>query len=238
MPILGKWEHRSAWTAPFGWARSVAWSRRARPAPLQLPAAEAYALWAESYPPHAHNPVMAAEESAVAPLLSWAAPRRALDVGTGTGRNVRLLAAAGARTIVGADLSVPMLTRATGARRRVCADALHLPFASRSFDVVCSSLMVGDLDAIGPWVAEASRLLTRGGHLIYSDFHPEWAARGWRRTFETADGRECEIGYVAHSLDQHLDALAAAHLEVCTVREPRIDGRPAPAVIVFHAVKA
>jgi hypothetical protein len=87
------------------------------------------------------------------------------------------------------------------------------------------------------WSAEAARLLTRRGHLVYSDFHPEWAARGWRRTFTTAGGRQVELAYFPHAIEQHLDAIARAGLKVRTIREPRIAGRPAPVIVLFHAVK-
>ena len=33
-----------------------------------------------------------------------------------------------------------------------------------------------------------ARVLAAGGHLVYSDFHPSWAQRGWSRTFRAADG--------------------------------------------------
>jgi SAM-dependent methyltransferase len=114
------------------------------PTPLVEPR-EAYALWADTYPPHPHNPLMETEQQVMAPLLAAATPKRALDVGTGTGRNVPLLSAAGARTVIGLELSMAMLARGLGCAPQVCADALKLPFADRAFDTVCSSLMVGDL---------------------------------------------------------------------------------------------
>jgi malonyl-CoA O-methyltransferase len=202
-----------------------------------MPAPDAYALWAEAYPPRAHNPVMAAEQAVMAPLLTSLSPRRALDVGTGTGRNLPHLAAAGARRIVGVDLSMPMLRRGLGGNGTVCGDALHLPFRSRTFDVVCSSLMAGDIGDLDAWVAEAARLLARQGHLVYSDFHPAWAESGWRRTFRTAAGEQIELRYFSHSLPQHLAALERAGLEVRVIREPRVDGRQAPVIALFHAVK-
>src|SRR5262245_34659675 len=78
----------------------------------RLPADEAYALWAATYPPSAHNPLMEAEQAVVGPMLESIRPRRALDVGTGTGRNLRLLRQAGTARGIGMDRSWPMLERA------------------------------------------------------------------------------------------------------------------------------
>jgi malonyl-CoA O-methyltransferase len=222
------------------WGRTLdKWRRRTAPpaAARLLPAADAYALWAETYPPRAHNPVMAAEQAVMAPLLASLSPQRALDVGTGTGRNLPHLAAAGAQRIVGVDLSMAMLRRGFRGSGTVCADALHLPFRSRTFDVVCSSLMAGDIGDLDAWVTEAARLLARHGHLVYSDFHPAWAESGWRRTFRTAAGEQIELRYFSHSLSQHLAALERAGLEVRIIREPRVDGRRSPVIALFHAVK-
>jgi malonyl-CoA O-methyltransferase len=236
MEILHEESRPTRWRR---WSSTLTgWRRRpAAPAARLLPAADAYALWADMYPPRAHNPLMATEQAIMAPLLASVAPRQALDVGTGTGRNLPLLAAAGARRVVGVDLSMPMLARGAGGTRRVCADALHLPFRSRAFDVVCSSLMVGDIADLDAWVSEAARLLAWQGHLLYSDFHPGWAASGWRRTFRTAAGEQVELPYFSHSLAEHLEALARAGLEVRTIREPRIDGRQSPLIVLLHAVK-
>jgi malonyl-CoA O-methyltransferase len=202
-----------------------------------LPPRDGYRLWAENYPPRPHNPLMQAEQTVVAPLIAFAAPRRALDVGTGTGRYLPLLESAGAQLIVGLDLSLPMLGHNACGRPRVCADACRLPFADRSFDFVCSLLMAGDVEDLGAWVKEAARVLSPGGHLVYSDFHPLWRAQRWRRTFTTVDGRRVELSYFPHSIDDHLRWLQQAPLDVRTIREPRVDSRSRPVVVVFHAVK-
>lgn len=207
-----------------------------------LPPRDAYALWADSYPPLPHNPVMEAEQQVVAPMIAALAPARALDVGTGSGRYLPLLAATGAR-VVGVDFSLPMLGRGRrGVAARVCGDACRLPFRNASFDLVSSSLMVGDVGAVDVWAAEVARVLESGGDLIYSDFHPTWATAGWRRTFQTRDGRSYEVRLWPHAIAEHLAALARHGFDVKTIREPHVavpgsSRRPQPVVVVFHAVK-
>jgi malonyl-CoA O-methyltransferase len=198
---------------------------------------DGYALWAPVYPPRPHNAVMEAESAIVVPLLAGAARCRALDVGTGTGRNAAQLRAAGARLVVAVDLSPDMLRRCGEPAGRVCADALALPFSSESFGMVSSSLMCGDVDNLAAWIREASRVLRPGGQLVYSDFHPSWSSAGWRRTFTAADGRTYELPFFPHTIEQHLDVLDEQGLEVRTVREPKIAGRSTPVVVVFHATK-
>ena len=202
-----------------------------------LPPREGYALWADTYPARPHNPLMEVEQSIVQPLIEAALPTRALDVGTGTGRYLTLLKSAGARSVVGIDMSLAMLGRSPRDLPRVCGDACRLPFRDASFDLVCSSLMVGDVPDLCAWVREATRVLAPGGHLIYSDFHPSWAAQRWRRTFRDAAGRRRELAYFPHQMDEHVGALEASPLAIRAIREPRVPDRPAPVVVVFHAVK-
>ena len=202
-----------------------------------LPRREGYAIWADTYPPRPLNPLMEIEQAIVLPLIDVAMPTCALDVGTGTGRYLRMLRAAGARQVVGLDMSLAMLARTSCESSRVCGDALRLPFRDASFDLVCSSLMVGDVADLRAWVRESTRVLAPGGHLIYSDFHPSWAARRWRRAFRDARGRRRELAYFPHQIEEHLAALQASPLAVRTIREPRIPDRPLPVVAVFHAVK-
>jgi malonyl-CoA O-methyltransferase len=206
-------------------------------ATVRLPAREGYAVWADTYPPRPHNRLMAVEQEIVEPIIRSAAPKRALDVGTGTGRYLGLLRSAGAALVVGVDLSMPMLQHRQCSTPRVCGDACRLPFADGQFDFVCASLMVGDVVDLSPWIHEARRVLARGGHLVYSDFHPSWTSQQWRRTFRAANGRQFELTYFPHSIDDHLQRLEEAALAIRAIREPRIAGRATPVVAVFHATR-
>jgi malonyl-CoA O-methyltransferase len=195
-----------------------------------------YALWAETYPPYAHNELMRVEQSALEALWKPLAVDRALDVGTGTGRNLGLLANRGVPKRLGVDRSFAMLRRAdpSGAAL-VAGNAVALPFTSEAFDLVLASLMAGDLVDLSPFTREASRILRRGGSLIYSDFHPSWAQRNWQRTFEAADGRKWRIPYHPHGLEDHRAALDAASLEAVVIEEPLLGD--SPVLVVLRAVR-
>ena len=218
-----------------------------------LAAREAYELWADTYPPVAHNPLMRVEQDVVAPLLGHIRATRALDVGSGSGRYLPLLKDTGAAAVVAVDFSLAMLRRATAGPRRVCGDACRLPFRRGAFDLINASLMVGDITDLEAWSQEMSRVLSIGGHLVYSDFHPSWARHGWSRTFRSLDGALHDVAFNPHAIDDHLAALERAGLRVRTIREPRFnasddDADPGirafrrrwgnPQVIVaFHVVK-
>lgn len=218
-----------------------------------LPAREAYELWADTYPPVAHNPLMRVEQDVVEPLLAHIRGARALDVGSGSGRYVPLLQATGASMVCAVDFSLAMLRRGGGGVARVCGDACRLPFGRRSFDLINASLMVGDVADLGAWSREMARVLSAGGHLVYSDFHPSWAQRGWSRTFRSSDGVLHDVSFNPHSIDDHLASLEQAGFRVRTIREPRFNssrddadpdvkafrrrwGNP-QVVVAFHAVK-
>jgi malonyl-CoA O-methyltransferase len=197
-----------------------------------------YDAWAATYPAVAHNPVMRAEQAIVEPLLRDIAPRMAIDVGTGSGRYLDVLASAGARA-VGLDFSMGMLTRRAGYEHRdgnrVCADARALPIRSASVDLVNASLMVGDIADLAAWAREVARVLAPGGHLVYSDFHPNWTRFEWRRTFRDAAGALHELPFEPHGLDDHLGALANAGLALTRVRETGLAADTDRAVRSFRA---
>jgi malonyl-CoA O-methyltransferase len=222
------------------------WLHRAAPREM-LAASAAYELWSEVYPPRAHNPLMELEQAVMEGIVSRLTAASALDVGTGSGRYLPVLAATGAR-VVGVDRSWAMLTRDPSPFPRTCADAYRLPFRAACFDLVTSSLMAGDIADLETCVGELARVLAPGGHLVYSDFHPSWVEHGWRRTFDTADGRRFAVPHHPHAIDDHLRALEAARLEVAAIREPRLTGSASsprgrrrssdpPLVVILHARK-
>ncbi|MGH9142775.1 MAG: class I SAM-dependent methyltransferase, partial [Vicinamibacterales bacterium] len=187
---------------------------------MTLSAQNAYQLWADTYPPVAHNPLMRVEQDVVEPLLTHLRATRALDVGTGSGRYLAMLRATGASSVVGVDFSLAMLRRSAAASDRVCGDACRLPFRRSAFDLINASLMVGDVADLGVWSREMARVLACHGHLVYSDFHPSWAQRGWRRTFQSVDGTRHDVSFNPHAIDDHLAALEQAGLQVHAIREP------------------
>jgi len=102
-----------------------------------------------------------------------------LDLGTGTGRILELLAGLYTRA-VGLDTSTDMLAvaRANLDRARVAnaqvrlGDILHPPFGRNSFDLVTIHQVLHYLDEPERAIAEAARVLRPGGRLLVVDFAP------------------------------------------------------------------
>lgn len=208
----------------------TSWLRRR---PRRLEPERAYELWARCYPPLPHNELMRVEQETMEAMIPSSSLGRVLDVGTGTGRYLRLLRGRGARFLVGLDRSKAMLERARETSAPlVRGDAGALPLGGNAFDLVVASLVVGDIPDLALWAREMARVLDAGGSLLYSDFHPSWAARGWERTFRSADGRFWRVPFHAHALEDHRDAHAAWGLDVVEIREAGAD-----ACIVVHAKK-
>lgn len=112
-------------------------------------------------------------------LLGGVRDARVLELGCGAAAAARWLATEGAR-VVGLDLSAGMLRHATlGAEKSgvrvplVQADALALPFAAGSFDIVCTAFgaipFVADSAAVN---REVYRVLRPGGRWVFSVTHP------------------------------------------------------------------
>ncbi|MCS6855649.1 MAG: metalloregulator ArsR/SmtB family transcription factor [Elioraea sp.] len=104
---------------------------------------------------------------------------RLLDLGTGSGRLLELLAPR-AESATGVDLSRDMLAAARArlgaaglghvALRR--ADAARLPFPDRSFDLVTACMLLHHVDDPAAVIGEAGRVLAPGGLFALLDLAP------------------------------------------------------------------
>ncbi len=117
---------------------------------------------------------------------------RVLDIAAGTGTSSEPFANQEIE-VVPADFSLGMLRE--GHRRRpdmpfTAADALHLPFADESFDVVTMSFGLRNVTDVAAALREFARVTKPGGRLVICEFsQPVW------RPLRTA-----YLGYVMRAL--------------------------------------
>jgi len=116
---------------------------------------------------------------------------RAADVGTGTGHFATDLAAHGL-TVIGVDLSLPMLSAAQAKGQAVHllqGDAAALPLATASFDLVLSVTALEFVAHPERAIAEMWRVLRPGGRLVVgvlNELSPwAWARHRESKTQET-----------------------------------------------------
>ncbi|MBI5670334.1 MAG: class I SAM-dependent methyltransferase [Chloroflexi bacterium] len=214
--------------------------RRFQPALSTLSSLDAYARWAVSYPPQAHNPLMQAEQAAMLDLLPPVAGAVVLDLAGGTGRYGLLARERGARLVIELDNSAAMLARnPLPCRALATAEALPLPDAS--LDGIVCALALGHLPRLMPALAEISRVLKSGGWALISDFHPLLYLSGGRRTFTTPDGQTYAVEHYPHLYSDYHQAARQANLVIDDVAEPRrtppSQRHHLPVVMVFRLVK-
>jgi malonyl-CoA O-methyltransferase len=208
------------------------------PRPSMLMPAEAYALWAASYPAHAHNPVMQAEERAMLGLMPDTLRGEAvLDVGCGSGRYMLHALRRGAARVIGVDLSPQMLARAGTelAALRTAADIdlvqgslAALPVPDARANLTLCGLVVGHLDNLQQALAELCRVTRPGGTLLCSDVHPIGHALGWRRDFKSG-GLSYAVRHTRHLYSHWHAACAGLGLRIEQVLEPMLDPADVPA---------
>jgi len=198
---------------------------------------DAYALWAASYPPHAHNPVMRAEERAMLALMptdlhgQWV-----LDAGCGSGRYMLHALNRGAARVTGIDLSPEMLERADnelgtwnrgGKIGLVQGNLEALPASTASVDLTVCGLTIGHLDRLQPALAELRRVTRPRGTILCSDVHPVGHALGWLRDFKSGGGHYA-VRHTPHLYCHWHAACAALRLEIVRLLEPMLDPADIP----------
>ena len=93
-----------------------------------------------------------------------------LDIGTGTGSNLRMLRHEGYRNVIGVDVD-PLAIRyclTKGFSSILLAEATKLPFAEGQFDAVLATDTVEHIEDDESALREIYRVLAPGGHVIIS----------------------------------------------------------------------
>ena len=203
---------------------------------------DAYALWAASYPPHAHNPVMQAEERAMLALMpAELRGESVLDVGCGSGRYMLHALNRGAVHVTGVDLSVEMLERAgeeleayrqAGRIELVQGSLEHLPLPDASADLTICGLTIGHLVHLQPALAELRRVTRPRGTILCSDVHPIGHALGWLRDFKSG-GRHYAVRHTPHLYGHWHAGCTASGLEIAQMLEPMLDPADIPGDVHF-----
>jgi SAM-dependent methyltransferase len=170
--------------------------------------------------------------------------RRTLDLGCGEGRLSRDLKALG-HDVAGVDVSPTMVAAAREADPSIevhAADAAKLPFADGAFDCVVAFMSLQDIAEMPSAVAEAARVLERGGRLCLAIVHPINSAGQFdgedagspfviRDSYLDdsfysdeieRDGLRVTFVSAHRPLQAYTDALAAAGLTIEQLREPRV----------------
>ncbi len=179
-----------------------------------------------------------------------------LDLGCGGGHYLEALARTG-RTVVGLDRSADQLRFArTRSRDILQGDAAALPFAGGTFATVATMWISTDVDDFPAVLAEAARVLTPGGTLLFYGAHPcfngphvQWLEDGGiiaHPTYGIAGWHQespwwgefvrKRVGMRHHPLPEMLNGFLAAGLAIEHVAE--YGDRPLPTILAIRARKA
>jgi len=173
--------------------------------------------------------------------LMQLAPRRALDIGSGTGFAARALEQRyRAAQVIALDLSLPMLRqhsdrpgrlrRAISGRHggRICADFEQLPLRSNEVDLVVSNLALHWSGQPARAFAEVSRVLRVGGLFMFTTLGPDTLKELAQASAEPSGGSPVHAFMDMHDLG---DALIGSGLsdpvmemEYLTLTYERLDG--------------
>lgn len=192
-------------------------------APSYLTPADGYRLWAHTYD-HEPNPILSLEQRVLEPLLPNLGGLDVVDLGCGTGRWLDVLKGAGARSLVGVDLSREMLNLAAaklgGAARLLCADYADAALASGSADIVFCNFVLSYIDDAEQFFRLVRKILRPGSLFYLSDVHPETAsAQNWRRGVH-GDSSFREIRTHRRAINAVVELCTKAGLELSFRLEP------------------
>ena len=180
-----------------------------------------YGAWAERYDSD-DNPLIALEEPLVRGCIDTIPPGAALDLACGTGRHAVYLASRGHR-VIGIDDSPAMLALA---QRKEPAAEFQLgrldaiPVDSGSCDLAVCALALVHQKSLASAMAELSRVVRPGGHVIVSDIHYLTQYFGGLAMIRCPDGRLGVMPTYCHFPTAYLSAAIEAGFSPIACSEP------------------
>ncbi|HTB53559.1 MAG TPA: methyltransferase domain-containing protein [Ferruginibacter sp.] len=188
----------------------------------------AYNIWASSYDAQPDNLMLTLDKEVFWELLSKIelVDKVLVDIGCGTGRHWQKLYASGLKKITGFDVSEKMLEQL--AKKFPQAESYRLVtnklynLKDNSCDIVISTLAIAHIKNVAEALAEWSRILKPGGHIIITDNHPTALAKGADRTFKHNDKKIAIINYV-HPVENIIKITSALDLTIAKRIEKNID---------------
>lgn len=203
--------------------------------PLQtLASVDAYALWAQSYPAEAHNPLMALEQESMLALMPDLSGKTVLDLACGTGRYGKIALERGAKSVLGFDNSHAML-KAAVIPQIALSTTEAIPLASNSIDTILCGLALGHLPEIESSTSEISRILKTGGSVLISDFHPYQYLNGARRSFNS-NGTTYAVEHYVHHLSDYFHLGEKNSLRLNGLLEPQWQRNPVVLAMRFEKI--
>jgi cytosine/adenosine deaminase-related metal-dependent hydrolase/SAM-dependent methyltransferase len=186
--------------------------------------AEGYRLWANTYDDEP-NPMLSLEQRILEPLLPPLVDLDVVDLGCGTGRWLKVLQGAGARSILGLDSSPEMLSVAesklAGEANLVYANCENALLEANSADIILANFVLSYVDDASHLVESASRALRPGGSIFVTDIHPETAAAlNWRRGIH-GEREFHEIRTHPRTINEIVSVCEKANLHAALFLEPR-----------------
>jgi malonyl-CoA O-methyltransferase len=189
---------------------------------------QAYDRWAGAYDT-TDNPMVYAAKHALEARLANVKSADCVEFGCGTGRNLAAMAAAGARTITGLDVSLGMLdiARVRNLETKslpwtlVHHDTLSpapMLFASANF--VLFALTLEHVEDLVTALQNARRLLRKDGVVHVVEIHPFMSLGGVGAHFVEGD-TTITMPTFPHQFDAWIKAIASAGFVIETLREWR-----------------
>lgn len=168
---------------------------------------QGYRIWAPSYSKYSNYIVYVERRHTEQRLLNLNISGDVLDVGCGTGLNIRVLSSNSAR-LYAIDPVYEMIKRAiqeTDGIRVSCAIARgeEVPFPEDSFDVIICTLVVDHIQDIKRFISALSRVARPNARLFITDVNPSFELAGHLYAeFYDCEGRQHQIQVWPHMIPE------------------------------------